>query len=288
MSKLLRNGIPRKENGKIDWTPRRHHGATLIIIILGFLVPPLAVLVRFGVGKDFFINILMTIAGYIPGHLHNWFIQNVRNNDNKARTPKWAIRYGLVDDTPYKKKAKKRQWVGRYNDRNPHRTLYDDQGNPYTYRHDEDGLAAPERSRSTLSMSNSGLETPVPPLVDPDMYINAPQPSESPSFPTDASARSRSTRSRLPFRSKKDRHAVSASALGESDYIQPKENAHPFHEQGRTSFDSEGPEDPTRTHYDTRGAAARSSSSIPQATSAPRESAAPARARDPLEFDHEF
>lgn len=38
-------------------------------MLLGFFVPPLAVLARFGVGKDFFINILCTICGYFPGHV---------------------------------------------------------------------------------------------------------------------------------------------------------------------------------------------------------------------------
>ncbi|PWN47783.1 hypothetical protein IE53DRAFT_304795, partial [Violaceomyces palustris] len=108
---------------KIDWTPRLHHGFTLFIVLCGFLFPPLAVAVRFGLGKDFFINLILTLSTYILGHLHNWFIQNVRNNDGRARTPKWALRYGLVDDTPAKKLAKKRQWTSRYNDRLPSRTL---------------------------------------------------------------------------------------------------------------------------------------------------------------------
>jgi len=57
----------------------------------GWLLPPLAILVRFGVGSvanllssfpqliwnsvyrfDFFLNILLTICGYIPGHGHNF------------------------------------------------------------------------------------------------------------------------------------------------------------------------------------------------------------------------
>jgi uncharacterized membrane protein YqaE (UPF0057 family) len=49
--------------------PQKHHGYTGVIIILGFFLPPLAVLARFGVGKDFFINIVCTICGYFPGHV---------------------------------------------------------------------------------------------------------------------------------------------------------------------------------------------------------------------------
>ena len=32
-------------------------------------MPPLAVFIRFGIGTDFFINVLLTVAGYIPGHV---------------------------------------------------------------------------------------------------------------------------------------------------------------------------------------------------------------------------
>jgi hypothetical protein len=31
--------------------------------VIGWLVPPLAVLMRFGIGKDFFINIIFTVMG---------------------------------------------------------------------------------------------------------------------------------------------------------------------------------------------------------------------------------
>lgn len=154
---LLTGGIPRKDNGKIDFTPRRHHGWTIFIVILGFLLPPLAVAARFGFGRDFCINVVLTLMGYLPGHGHNFFIQNVRNNDNKARTPKWAKRYGLVDDTANKKLQKQRQWVGRYNDQAPQRNQYDENGQVHTYDHDhryEDGDVRRERA----GRSNSGGE----------------------------------------------------------------------------------------------------------------------------------
>ncbi|KAF5365646.1 hypothetical protein D9758_003345 [Tetrapyrgos nigripes] len=82
---------------KIDLKPRRHHGYAVVLFILGTLLPPLAVAARFGIGKDFWLNCLLTLCGYIPGHGHNFYIQNIRNNKNHARTPKWAQRYGLVD-----------------------------------------------------------------------------------------------------------------------------------------------------------------------------------------------
>jgi len=69
---------------KIDLTPKRHHGYGVLLFILGTLFPPLgqysllvvpqpsspsptAVAARFGIGKDFWLNLLLTICGYIPG-----------------------------------------------------------------------------------------------------------------------------------------------------------------------------------------------------------------------------
>ncbi|RDB21370.1 hypothetical protein Hypma_011604 [Hypsizygus marmoreus] len=113
---------------KIDLTPRRHHGYAVLLFILGTLFPPLAVAARFGIGKDFWLNLLLTICGYIPGHGHNFYIQNIRNNKNNARTPKWAQRYGLVDTSEIQRKQRKSQWATRYNERLPNSTL---EGQPY-------------------------------------------------------------------------------------------------------------------------------------------------------------
>ena len=49
----------------------------------------------------------------------------MRNNNNKRRTPKWAIRYGLIDTTEIDRKKKKSEWANRYNERLPHSTLDD-------------------------------------------------------------------------------------------------------------------------------------------------------------------
>lgn len=51
------------------------------------------------------------------------FIQNIRNNKNHRRTPKWAQRYGLVDTSKIERNKKRSQWAGKYNDRLPHSTL---------------------------------------------------------------------------------------------------------------------------------------------------------------------
>jgi uncharacterized membrane protein YqaE (UPF0057 family) len=42
----------------------------LIRIIVAILLPPLGVFLQVGFGKHFWLNILLTILGYIPGIVH--------------------------------------------------------------------------------------------------------------------------------------------------------------------------------------------------------------------------
>ena len=42
----------------------------VIRIIIAMLLPPLGVFLQGGIGKHFWINILLTILGYIPGIVH--------------------------------------------------------------------------------------------------------------------------------------------------------------------------------------------------------------------------
>lgn len=42
----------------------------VIRVILAILLPPLGVFLQVGLGKHFWINILLTILGYIPGIVH--------------------------------------------------------------------------------------------------------------------------------------------------------------------------------------------------------------------------
>ncbi|EPX81932.1 YqaE/Pmp3 family membrane protein [Salipiger mucosus] len=54
----------------------------LIRIIVAILLPPLGVFLQVGLGKHFWLNILLTILGYIPGIVHAvWII---------AREPDYA------------------------------------------------------------------------------------------------------------------------------------------------------------------------------------------------------
>lgn len=47
----------------------------IIRIILSILLPPLGVFLQVGIGLHFWLNILLTIIGYIPGIVHAiWII----------------------------------------------------------------------------------------------------------------------------------------------------------------------------------------------------------------------
>ena len=46
----------------------------LIRIILSVIIPPLGVFLKVGLGKHFWINILLTLLGYIPGLVHAIYI----------------------------------------------------------------------------------------------------------------------------------------------------------------------------------------------------------------------
>jgi uncharacterized membrane protein YqaE (UPF0057 family) len=43
-------------------------------ILLSILVPPLGVFLQVGIGVQFWINILLTLLGYIPGIIHAVYI----------------------------------------------------------------------------------------------------------------------------------------------------------------------------------------------------------------------
>jgi uncharacterized membrane protein YqaE (UPF0057 family) len=46
----------------------------ILRIILAIIFPPLGVLLQVGLGKHFWINILLTLLGYIPGIIHAIYI----------------------------------------------------------------------------------------------------------------------------------------------------------------------------------------------------------------------
>ena len=46
----------------------------IILIILSILLPPLAVFLKSGAGKDLLINIILCIFFYVPGILHALYV----------------------------------------------------------------------------------------------------------------------------------------------------------------------------------------------------------------------
>ena len=47
----------------------------IVRILIAIVLPPLGVFLQVGIGKDFWINILLTLLGYIPGLVHAiWII----------------------------------------------------------------------------------------------------------------------------------------------------------------------------------------------------------------------
>ncbi|KAI6024255.1 hypothetical protein EDC04DRAFT_2725849 [Pisolithus marmoratus] len=49
-------------------------GSTLLLIIVAIIFPPAAVAFMTGCSCDLLINVLLTILGYIPGHLHAFWL----------------------------------------------------------------------------------------------------------------------------------------------------------------------------------------------------------------------
>lgn len=48
--------------------------ADIIEIIVAIILPPLGVFLKVGCSGSFFLNILLTILGYIPGIIHALYI----------------------------------------------------------------------------------------------------------------------------------------------------------------------------------------------------------------------
>ncbi|KAL5717166.1 Hydrophobic protein rci2a [Ranunculus cassubicifolius] len=48
--------------------------ATVLEIILAIILPPLGVFLRFGCGSEFWICLLLTLLGYIPGIIYALYV----------------------------------------------------------------------------------------------------------------------------------------------------------------------------------------------------------------------
>jgi uncharacterized membrane protein YqaE (UPF0057 family) len=56
-----------------DHQPKGHR-MDILRIVLAVILPPLGVFLQEGLGKHFWINVLLTILGYIPGIVHAIYI----------------------------------------------------------------------------------------------------------------------------------------------------------------------------------------------------------------------
>jgi uncharacterized membrane protein YqaE (UPF0057 family) len=54
----------------VDQASTRRHWMDLLRIVIAIILPPLGVFLQVGIGKHFWINVLLTILGYIPGIIH--------------------------------------------------------------------------------------------------------------------------------------------------------------------------------------------------------------------------
>ncbi|KAI5365279.1 Putative proteolipid membrane potential modulator [Septoria linicola] len=51
--------------------------SALLLVIITIFFPPVGVYLVAGCGADLFINIVLTILGYIPGHIHAFYIEYI-------------------------------------------------------------------------------------------------------------------------------------------------------------------------------------------------------------------
>lgn len=59
--------------------------ANFIRIVLSVLLPPVGVFLRVGLGLHFWLNIVLTLCGYIPGLVHAvWIIARCREQPQLA------------------------------------------------------------------------------------------------------------------------------------------------------------------------------------------------------------
>ena len=49
-------------------------GFDIVRVILSILLPPLGVFLEVGLGKHFWINVLLTLLGYVPGIVHALYV----------------------------------------------------------------------------------------------------------------------------------------------------------------------------------------------------------------------
>ncbi|KAH7413672.1 hypothetical protein DE146DRAFT_638304 [Phaeosphaeria sp. MPI-PUGE-AT-0046c] len=67
---------------------------TIFLILVTIFIPPLGVFFVAGCSMDLLINILLTLLGYLPGHVHAFYLEYVYMKRRDER------RSGVVDTRP--------------------------------------------------------------------------------------------------------------------------------------------------------------------------------------------
>jgi uncharacterized membrane protein YqaE (UPF0057 family) len=57
---------------------------TLILIIVAIFLPPLAVFMMVGLGRDFWINLILTFLLWVPGTMHALYLIATRSETAKS------------------------------------------------------------------------------------------------------------------------------------------------------------------------------------------------------------
>ncbi|KAI9846338.1 MAG: hypothetical protein M1837_004191 [Sclerophora amabilis] len=58
--------------------------SAIFLVLITVLFPPVGVAIVAGCGADLFVNICLTILGYIPGHIHAFYIEYVYYHRREA------------------------------------------------------------------------------------------------------------------------------------------------------------------------------------------------------------
>ncbi len=76
--------VTQENRDKASLVKTQRNKMNLLRIILGLVVPPVGVFMTVGVGPTLFINILLTVLGWLPGSIHAlWVI--VKHEERVAR-----------------------------------------------------------------------------------------------------------------------------------------------------------------------------------------------------------
>ncbi|ORY71295.1 uncharacterized protein BCR38DRAFT_329912 [Pseudomassariella vexata] len=67
--------------------------SAILIILITIFFPPVGVWAVAGCGADLFINICLTLLGYIPGHIHAFYLEYIYyDRREQAREGRFAAR----------------------------------------------------------------------------------------------------------------------------------------------------------------------------------------------------